>query len=204
MAPFLRLPIVFLLATGTTVSLFRMMHVFIAMGELQLDEVRPSERIEYTRLREDSRAQRRQRDLPTRTEFSPPPEVPEMERSEAASANAIAVAVSAPTIDTNLQMGALDIGSAPANSDETPVVRVEPIYPMMAATRGIEGWVILRFDLTTTGATNNVRVVAAQPKNVFNDAAVRAVRKWKYRPKVLEGKALVTRGLEVKLVFALR
>ncbi|MEJ2603317.1 MAG: TonB family protein [Gammaproteobacteria bacterium] len=58
----------------------------------------------------------------------------------------------------------------------------EPVYPRMAEKRGIEGWVDVEFRLSSAGEPTGTRIVAADPVDVFEDAALAAVADWRYRP----------------------
>lgn len=91
----------------------------------------------------------------------------------------------------------------PKNTLVMPIVRVEPRYPSQALREGIEGWVTLSFDVDKTGSVKNVLVLDAEPKRVFNRAAVNALSKWKYRPKVVNGQVLDQVGLETKMQFSI-
>jgi bla regulator protein BlaR1 len=81
---------------------------------------------------------------------------------------------------------------------ESPVIRIEPIYPAEAINNGIEGSVILSFDIQKNGAVSNVSIVSAEPKGIFDRAAKDAFKKWQYKP--LDEKF---NGLLVQLDFAL-
>lgn len=61
-------------------------------------------------------------------------------------------------------------------------VMVPPAYPQRALTKGIEGFVDVKFDVTAMGSTDRVQVVQASPEGVFERAAIRAVKRWKYLP----------------------
>jgi protein TonB len=87
--------------------------------------------------------------------------------------------------------------------DARPIVRVEPKYPSIAARDGIEGWVKLSFSITPSGAVNNIQVLDAEPKRTFNQAARRALSKWKYKPNIQDGKAQAQDGMMVMLDFKL-
>ncbi|GAC21529.1 energy transducer TonB [Paraglaciecola arctica] len=87
--------------------------------------------------------------------------------------------------------------------DARPIVRVEPKYPTMAAKDGIEGWVKLSFSVTPSGTVNNIQVLDAEPKRMFNQAAKRALAKWKYKPNIQAGKAQAQDGMMVMLDFKL-
>lgn len=97
---------------------------------------------------------------------------------------------------------ATDIGPPP-EQDASPVVRMEPKYPMEAARNGLEGWVELSFSIDTTGQVTDVKVIQSEPRRVFDQAAMQALKRWKYRPKVIDGQAIVQSGLAVRLDFNL-
>jgi protein TonB len=87
--------------------------------------------------------------------------------------------------------------------DARPIVRIEPKYPSQAARDGIEGWVKLSFTITPLGSVNNIQVLDANPKRTFNQAARRALAKWKYKPNIQAGKAQAQDGMMVMLDFTL-
>jgi periplasmic protein TonB len=80
----------------------------------------------------------------------------------------------------------LGYGAAPG-SGLMPVTRVAPIYPTEAVVAGIEGWVEVEFTVRIDGSTADVRILDAQPRNVFNRSAVAAVQRWRFRPPVVDG-----------------
>ena len=68
------------------------------------------------------------------------------------------------------------------NDQALPLVRIPAKYPAKAALKGVEGWVKLMFDVDTRGRVKNIRIVSAEPKRVFEQAARAALTKWRYRP----------------------
>ena len=203
MLSLLRFPVVFTMAGAVTVTLFQAMNHFVAIAEVSIEDRGVSPRIEFARSRADSRAQSRTRALPQRLEQQQPPEMPPMDHADTVGPNVLAVNVAAAPVDTTLELTDVTLGARVADADEVPIVRVEPIYPMHAREKGLEGWVLLRFDILSSGRTENVVVVDSKPLRVFNRAAVAAVKKWKYRPRVVNSEASVTRGVKVKLAFSL-
>ncbi|MEM8498019.1 MAG: energy transducer TonB [Pseudomonadota bacterium] len=83
-----------------------------------------------------------------------------------------------------------------------PYLRSQPIYPGIAIRRGLSGYVDVMFTIDVTGATEDVRVIGAEPANVFDRAAVRAVQKWKYRPQIADnGEAVRKAGVTTRVRF---
>lgn len=78
-----------------------------------------------------------------------------------------------------------------------PVSSARPKYPRSAANRGIEGWVELIFVVNGNGKVENVRVLDASPRGVFEDAAVNAISKWIYAPFILDGKPVAREGTQL-------
>jgi TonB family protein len=62
-----------------------------------------------------------------------------------------------------------------------------PIYPADAKARGVEGYVEVRYAVTVDGFVEALEVVDAQPVGVFEEAALNAVRAWRYKPMVIKG-----------------
>ncbi|MGI2208188.1 TonB family protein [Shewanella baltica] len=88
-------------------------------------------------------------------------------------------------------------------AEALPVVQVSPRYPIDAAQSGKEGYVVVGFDITADGTVSNVRVLDANPKRVFDKAALSAVQNWKYKPKFDAGKAVAQLNQQVQLDFKL-
>lgn len=89
------------------------------------------------------------------------------------------------------------------DSDVTPIVRMEPQYPRKAAMTETEGFVVLSFDITPLGTVTNISILQASPPQIFNTSAVQALQKWKYKPKIVNNKPALQKGLKVRLEFKL-
>ncbi|NVD06734.1 TonB family protein [Vibrio sp. JPW-9-11-11] len=100
-----------------------------------------------------------------------------------------------------VMMPSLDIETEPV--ELVPVYRVDPDYPPKAVQRGIEGYVTLRFDIDQDGVPFDIEVLQAKPKRIFDRSAIRALKRWRYSPIVVDGKAVIQRGQTVKLAFEL-
>lgn len=82
-----------------------------------------------------------------------------------------------------------------------PLVRITPNYPSTALRRGIEGRVLLEFTIGRTGTVENAKVIAAEPNSIFNEAALKAVRQWRYEPKIENGRAVEQHGIQISIPF---
>lgn len=68
--------------------------------------------------------------------------------------------------------------------------RAPPEYPASARRRNIEGWVKVRFIVNTHGQPEQIKILAAEPKDVFEANAERAVRGWRFRPGTVNGEVV--------------
>lgn len=88
-------------------------------------------------------------------------------------------------------------------SEAVPLVRVSPLYPPRAQARGVEGWVLLEFTITPEGTTKDIEVVDADPDGYFERAAKDAVKRYKYKPRIVDGVAVDWPGVRLMISFEL-
>ena len=88
-------------------------------------------------------------------------------------------------------------------SGVVPLLRVPPKYPARAADRHIEGWVKVEFTIQTDGSVDDAVVVSSEPENIFDDAALKAIGKWKFKEKIVNGVAVKQRAVQ-KITFNLK
>src|SRR5690606_8092719 len=72
---------------------------------------------------------------------------------------------------------------------------VPPEYPEAARKKKIEGWVEVAFTVTLNGTVDDVQVRNASPADVFDEAAVRAVKLWRFEPVVRNGQKVPQRAM---------
>ena len=60
-----------------------------------------------------------------------------------------------------------------------PFIKIAPQYPANAATKGIEGYMDVMFDVTELGPTDNIRIIGYVSSTVFNKSVIKAVKAWK-------------------------
>ena len=99
-------------------------------------------------------------------------------------------------IDTNFTMNYLE------DSDAIPVYRALPKYPKEAAELDLDGWVKLRFAIDRYGKVVDIEVLESLPSAIFNESAIEVLGRWKYKPKVKDGKTVKQYNLSVRIDFA--
>ena len=95
------------------------------------------------------------------------------------------------------------VAAGTADGDYLPIVKVAPVYPRRAVDRGIEGYVIVEFTVTKTGAVRDPVVVEYHPSTIFNKAAINAALKFKYKPRVVNGEPIEVHGVLNRITFEL-
>ncbi|MEA1969837.1 MAG: TonB family protein [Thermodesulfobacteriota bacterium] len=69
----------------------------------------------------------------------------------------------------------------------TPLAHVPPLYPFRAKRRGIEGWVKVKFLVNKNGAVEKIKIVEAEPKDIFNKSVLNTIPQWRFSPGTVEG-----------------
>lgn len=84
-----------------------------------------------------------------------------------------------------------------------PFIKITPQYPTAAASKGVEGYVDVMFDVTELGSTDNIRIIGYVPSTVFNKSVIKAVKGWKYKPNEIDGVAVKTFDVKDRIRFAM-
>lgn len=76
------------------------------------------------------------------------------------------------------------------------LVAVRPIYPRRALVEGLSGYAIAEFTVNKQGTVENARIVGSEPGTVFDEAALNAIQKFRFRPEVQDGRAIAIDGVQ--------
>ena len=71
---------------------------------------------------------------------------------------------------------------------------VAPKFPSNTRNRNVNGWVELEFTVKTDGSTGDIVVTNSSPRKTFDNAAMNAVREWRYKPVLRDGQAVEQRA----------
>lgn len=128
----------------------------------------------------------------------PPPELQPLELDFDTDLD---VANIAPNAGVNVEISSSGMSSG--DGEYLPIVKVAPIYPRRAQTRGITGYCIVEYTVTKSGSIRDPLAVDCSPSGVFERASVKAAEKFKYKPRVVDGDPIEVAGVQNKFTYEL-
>lgn len=185
----------------TTFALFLLMQALIKSDKSPFDEGISGKIVDFVRLQDDLDIQTKQRKpTPPPPPDEPPPDMPKPDFDS--NVDSQGIDIGAVNVNLNLNIGG--IGGFSSDGEYLPIVKVAPVYPRRAQTRGIEGYVLLEFVVTRTGAVRDPVVIESKPPGIFDRAATQAALKFKYKPKVVNGEPIDVAGVQNRITFELQ
>ena len=184
-----------------TISLLFVMQLLIVTGKQALTDPRERHKLEFVRVKRNENLNVEDI-IPEKPPKPPetPPETPPQDMDNI-NPDAPTINVAPPTVSANTDIGGPG-GMNIAEGDYLPIVRVAPVYPARALSRGLEGFVDLSFTVTTTGTVRDP-IVLQSTSSLFERAAIRAVLKFKYKPRVVDGVPVDVPGVKTRISFVL-
>ena len=195
----LRIPVAVFIGALFTTAMFWVLFSLVSTA-FDVGDRATAARIEFSRMRRDTEVATKRDEKVERERPPPTPETPRMAFSASGIENNVAQLT--PIVDARGAMSRMSM-SAGSDRDVIPLVRINPDYPPRALSRGLEGWVQVQFTITATGTVRDPVVVNAEPKNIFDDAALKAIARWRYNPKVEGGVAVERIGVQTIIRFQL-
>lgn len=187
------------LALGVTYGLIFIMSQLIASGMDPITGDDSRQIVDFVRIKQDENVRTMERKVERPEKPVPPPPAMPRPQMDHLRINT--------NINTEFSFGStLDISAdslASSDGDYLPIVKVLPEYPSRAASRGIQGYVIVEFMVTRLGTVENVVVVEASPPGYFERASIKAAQRFKYKPKVINGEPVEVAGVRHKITFEL-
>lgn len=198
----LRLIIGIPIAAIVTFGLFMLMQVLIFTDSEFEDEEREEIQIDI-RPEVEELARQRNVDIRDVDQVQPPPPPPQIERQRAQqpTEGLSTIVGEIPRFEAP-QLNSQNVNFSVSDRDAQPLVRIEPQYPPRALERGVEGTCNVRFDVTPDGTPTNIQILQCS-SSLFDSAARRAVERWRYNPKVVDGVPVSRTGVETQFVFQL-
>lgn len=206
----------FAISCVLTLILFVFMQHMLSYEKQPIKMISDMKGLDFVRLLRDSepetkRLQTRTPKKPEPPKKKPPP--PKLQEMTIQKPEVTPIAMPGPGLQTSLNLNdALYLGDFHKNvpvaqtllidEEVIPLVRIAPEYPSRAARLGIEGWVKMSVLIDRQGRVEKVTIIAAKPERIFDRAAIRAIKQWRFRPKVVNGQA-VPRTAEQQINFKL-
>jgi protein TonB len=196
-----RLIIGVVLGLAVTAALFWTMQYLIETADRDLNEAAAGNLVDFVRLKRDESIQRRQ----LKPKKPPPPDAPPPQpptpQLDNLNPNAEKIAISAAPVETDIEMsGGFSLGVG--EGDYLPIVKVAPIYPQRALSRGIEGYCVVQYVVTKQGTIRDPFVIEDQcTSSLFHRASIQAAMKFKYKPRILDGQAVEVPGVQNKFTY---
>jgi protein TonB len=207
----LRFPLALLLSAVVTIAMFAVLRALIS-ARAEVSERLALSKVEFVRLKRSIEIEAKKREKIERTK---PEQTVEMPAVAVAKEQGVDLGLDVEAIARGLGAefgsagggggdgtgrGALAFDAGLADRDPLPLVRVEPEYPPQARQRKLEGWVQVRFTVSTAGTVKDAAVVKSS-HSMFERNAVKAVTQWKYQPQLRSGKPTEAPGQQVVVRF---
>lgn len=188
--------------------LFLVMNALITGGRAQHRASTTGQIVDLIRVEEEEIVQTKRRVRPKKPPPPKPPPPPKLKVANEARPTKDPMRIDLPKIGVSGALGGGPFlgtwspGETAREGEVEPIVRINPQYPRQALFDGTEGYVKFEVLIGTDGSVLDVRVTEAEPGRVFVRNALRAVRRWVFKPRVVDGVA-VERWAKTSIVFEL-
>jgi len=184
-------------------GLFFLMQSLIDSGEQHKNASAEGQIMDFIRIREDETLSIKNREKPKKPKppkEPPPPPKLIVEKQVKPTMNRIKIEI--PNIDLPSIAGGGPFlgnwaGNPLAEGDVLPIVRIDPQWPREALVEGIEGYVVVEVTIGADGSVKDVRVLQSKPKRMFDRNVIRAVLKWKFKPRIINGVAVERKAIQM-------
>jgi protein TonB len=196
-----RLLLGLVLGFGITLFLFWLMQYMIETADRTLDESSRGSLVDFVRVQRDESIERRQvkpKKPPPPADAPPQPPTPQLDNLDPTAEK---IAISEVPVETEIEMsGGFSLGVG--EGDYLPIVKVAPIYPQRALSRGIEGYCVVQYTVTRQGTIRDPFVIEDQcTSSLFHRSSIQAALKFKYKPRVIDGEAVEVPGVQNKFTY---
>lgn len=193
-----RLGISIVAGTVVTFALLWIMQVLIATGKEALTDKSEFRFVDFVRVKqEELLEQKKPKPKKPPDPEQEPPDVPPPQMDSMDTAQS--VNVGRLSVSTDVSIGGIG-GFENVDGEYLPIVKVAPIYPRRAQSRGLSGYCILNFTVTRLGTVTNIQVDECT-SSLFERASVNAAGKFKYKPRVVDGEPIDVPGVRHKITF---
>ena len=200
----IRLILSLLIGIAIALGLFWAMQYMISNNQQGLKKTDNLRMTEFVRFKRDSKIQTKDRLVPEKPKPKERPTQPKIQTQSAKVTQTALPEMDVPNLDIPLQtsgfggsvLSGLQVEAGKISTNVIPLVRIPPTYPMRASRRRIEGWVKVEFTITKEGTVIDAVIIESKPSSIFNRAALKAIKRWKFKPHIIAGEAHEQRAVQ--------
>jgi protein TonB len=181
-----------------TLALFLLMNGLVSGTARAVDTSTQVNIQDFVRVTRDETIREKERELPKKPEPPKRPPTPTQVTTQQEQVQGPRLNLDLPRIDVPFGAGGgpfLGAGGQAASGgfgdgDVIPIVRIEPQFPREALLNGISGYVTVSFTIMEDGTVEpgSAKVVESSPPRLFDREALRAIARWKFKPRVVDGR----------------
>lgn len=187
------------LAALVAIGLFWIMHYLVLNSSQDIRKTDSLSGIDFVRLKRDSDLETRTRQKPPKP---PPPKTPPPPQLKVAAPkpDQTPTPFNMPKLNLSANitggpfLGNFAAANMTGDGELIPILRIQPQYPREAAREGLSGEVVVEAVVAADGTVRTARIISANPRGYFEQAALASVRKSKFRPKIVDGKPVEQTG----------
>lgn len=206
----MRLPYSIGLGLLVTLALFLLMNSLVSGQAKGIDNTGSTQLQDFVRVTRDETVREKERELPKKPEPPKKPPTPQQFTQQQEQVQGPRMNLDLPKIDVPFGAGGGPFlgggggGGGFGDGDVIPIVRIEPQFPREALLNGVSGYVIVSFTIAEDGTVEpgTAKVTESSPPRMFDREALRAISRWKFKPRVVDGRPVkrpATQRLDFKL-----
>lgn len=186
--------------------LFALMDKLISGSDRGMLEGEQTQFVDFIRVKRDEQTRTKDRQVPDKPEPPKKPPPPQISTTSSETRpNRPDLNMNLPQIGTSIGAGGPYLGNPfsgmhTGDGDVIPIVQVQPRYPREAARNCLAGSVKLEFTILEDGSVEDPTVLESNPPRVFDREALRAIVRWKFKPRIVDGRP-VARRATIPLTF---
>ena len=194
---------------GVALVLFLLMHFLISGEQSVPSGAADGSVVDFIRVKQDEMTRLKERTPPKKPPPpKEPPPPPTLKVADQSKPPPVRLDIETPKVNVPVStgggpyIGQWQAGDPAAEGDVIPIVRIDPQWPREALLNGTEGWVLVEFTILKDGSVADPQVLESEPRRLFDRNAVRAILKWKFKPRIVDGEPIerrATQRLEFKL-----
>lgn len=181
-----------------TYFIFIIIQSLISNNNLATDKSRSLGSVEFIRIKQDDSLQQRQRTIPDKPPTPKRPPTPKLEIDVTKPPPVNNLNFDMPDFSLPLDFSGAFLGQVAqagmGTSQLIPIVKVAPRCPRESQLKGIDGSVLLVLNVAANGRVDKISISNSNPPRLFDAEAIKAVRRWQFKPKTIDGVPVDQKG----------